>query len=335
MFDFNKVESTVKIDKAFILSKLSDAQIFRYYFGHFDLNTSYKSKFIKDNTPSTGFYISKSGKLIYNHLNGKVDKMDCFAFVQHLFNLDFKGTVNKIAYDFGLVSGNPAPVNKKVLDDLVDFDRDHKKETKISIIAAKWTDTNSKFWSNHEISIDELKREGVYPIKKLFINEKPISNPNDFIRYALTTERKKETLIKVYSPNPEDKFKWVNNIPLDHPFGIQTLNKTADYCVVTKSVKDMIILKKFFPAVIASQNESRSAISDSTMANLNRLFQFSCLAWDIDDTGLEAMTEMEEFGFVPMHLPIEFFEEGIKDFGDFVLKYGLKELDYIIQQIKP
>jgi hypothetical protein len=333
MFNFETVQPTVKVNKNFILSKLSDAQIFGYYFGRFNLRETYKSKFVKENNPSTGFYISKSGKIIYNHLNDKMPKMDCFAFVQQLYGLDFKQTVNKIAFDFGLISGNPNPVSKKIMDELVDFDREHKKENKISIIADKWNSDNLAFWKEYGITVDELKRESIYPIKKLFLNERIIYNPNNHNRYALTLEHKGETLIKVYSPNPDDKFKWINNIPLDVPFGLKTLNKDVNRIVVTKSQKDLIILKKFFPAVIATQNESRSAISKSTLKNIKRLYTEHFLTFDNDETGLNVMTEMEELGFFTFTVPVEFFDEGITDWSDLAKAYGLKEVEFTLTEI--
>ena len=102
MFNFNDVEVPKRLNRDFVLSKVSDAMIFGYYFGKFNLKSIYPSKFHKDKNPSSGFYVSKSGKIIYNHLNGKEPKMDCFEFVKKLYNCEFRDAVKRIALDFGL-----------------------------------------------------------------------------------------------------------------------------------------------------------------------------------------------------------------------------------------
>lgn len=331
MFDFNSVETPHRLNRDFVLSRITDAQIFYYYFGKFDLKSVYPSKFHKDRNPSTGFYISKSGKIIYNHLNGKEPKMDCFAFVQRLYNCEFKDAVKRIAVDFGLVGNNKTPIPKEKMQALANFDRSHKKETKINFVPASWNSENLAFWKEYYITEDELKREGVYPIKRLYINEQYIPNKTNSLRYALTVPYKNELLTKVYSPGGTDQLKWVSNIPIDIPFGVTTLDKSANKCFIGKAVKDKMVIQKFLPAVLASQNESKSALSSRTIEKLFNYFKENWIGWDNDETGLQAMEEMEQFGFKTLCVPIELYKEGIKDYSDLAKAKGLKAVEKLFK----
>lgn len=338
MFDFQKIEVPKKLNIDFILSKISDAMIWGYYFGKFDLKSVYPSKFgagkHKDRNPSTGFYISSAGKIIYNHFNGNEPKMDCFAFVARLYNCSISDAIKRIAADFGLVTGQATPMADRVLKDLAAFDKSYKKETRIHVVPGKWSEQDRDFWKSYHITKQELENEGVYPIKKLYINDIFIPNKNNSMRFALTVSYKNELRIKVYSPGGTDTLKWVSNIPLDRPFGINTLNKQGAFSVTTKSVKDMIILKKFLPSVLASQNESKSAMSEETCKKLWFYFDDNnYIAWDCDDPGFAAMDEMETLGFKTIRIPKELYEqEGIKDFADLAKEKGLKEVENLLRQ---
>lgn len=323
MFNFDKVEAPQRLNRDFVLSKVTDAQIFYYYFGKFDLRGVYPSKFHKDRTPSTGFYVSKSGKLIYNHFNEKEPKMDCFAYVQRMYNCQFKDAVKRIALDFGLLGKGNSEVSAQTLAGLANFDRTYKKETKIHFVAKKWDSEALAFFNRFHIDRSELKRDGYYYIDKLYINEQFIPNNANCMRFALTVPYKDQRLTKVYSPGGTDQLKWVSNIPLDMPFGLDKLDKTAPFSFGAKALKDMTVIKKFLPAVYATQNESQSAMSEKTMKMLKFYYPKNYLGWDNDETGLEAMAEMEPKGFTP--LPIENPET--KDYSDFVEAKDLKGLE--------
>jgi hypothetical protein len=333
MFDFKTVESPKKINRDFILSKISEAQIFGYYHGPFKIGQIYCSKLRRDKNPSCGFYVSKSGKLIYNDLARKDWAFDCFAFVEKLYNLSFSDAIKKIASDFGLVTGIQTTEVKKVIKQLKDFDKSFKKDTRIIFSADKWNDSNLAYWKQYHITKQELEREGIYPIKRLFINDFPVSNPNNENRYALTLMNKGEMRTKIYAPGSET-LRWITNIPLDVPFGMDTLKYGSPFCFVAKAQKDRIILMKFLRSVIASQNESEGAL-DTVAKKLLFNFPDNYLGWDPDEKGLSEMAAMEEKGFKPLHLPIEQFEkEGIKDYADLAKVKGLGAIEQFLKQNK-
>jgi hypothetical protein len=329
MFEFRNVEAPQKLNKDFILSKISDVMIMGYYFGEFKIGDVYHSKFRKDRKASTGFYISKSGKIIYNDLSTG-EKADAFQFVQNLYKCDFKTAVQRIAEDFGLLSNHRNATASQVMEQMKNFDRKHKKRTKINFKATRWTDDNLMYWKQYHITKQELEREGVYPIKSLYINEVFIPNKDINYRYALTLIHKKEMLTKVLSPYDAD-LKWLSSIPLDIPFGLDSLPYKSDKSFGAKAQKDRIIILKFLTDVYANQNETSSAFSKNTKETLFFNYSQNYLGWDNDETGKEGMTEMEIEGFIPVPVPDLLLEKyGIKDWSDLAKERGLKAVEKLL-----
>lgn len=331
MFDFKEVKATHKLNKDFILSRISDSMIFGYYHGPFKIGEIYSSKFRKDRSPSAGFYVSSSGKLIYNDLGRNGEKFDAFAFVQRLYNLSFSDAIKRIATDFGLLTNVQSAAAKKVMSDMANFEKKMRAETKIHFVADKWNSENFAFWKEYGITVDELKSNDIYPIKKLYIAEKFIPNRDNNLRYALCVPMKDELKTKVYSPGAED-LKWVSNIPNDIPFGLDRLKFNTEHVFVAKAQKDRLIIQKFLDS-IASQNESVHAISvqaDRTM-KFNYTNQFC--GWDNDWPGLRGMVGMRAKGYTPIYVPVEMrIKEGIKDFSDLAKAKGLKAVEKLLKQ---
>ena len=153
MIDFSQVDAPVNVTKEFILARLSEEEIFFYYFGRFELGKVYPSKLRKDGNPSTGFYINKTGNIIYNDLSTG-EKNNCFTFVSKLFQISHRDALNKIALDFGLVSSNTIkPIAQTILNQGIEFDRELKKDTLIQFIPyPQFTALQIAYWAQYDIS---------------------------------------------------------------------------------------------------------------------------------------------------------------------------------------
>lgn len=333
MFDFSKIYSA-PVNTDFILSKVADSVIFYQYFGPFELGKVYKSKFRKDRNPSTGFYVNKLGRLIYNDITTG-EKLDCFAFVAKLYNISYSDAIKKIGNDFGIIGDSKQSiVSAATFKAASEIDKDCKQKTIIQVKPNRWKEENLAYWREFEISQKELEENDVYPIGDLYINKQKIYNPHNYLRYAYRLKYNGEEFIKIYSPH-DTKMKWVSNIPLYIPFGLDTLPQSGDKLIVTKSQKDRIVLKKLFPAVIASQNESESALSSEIQEIIknNHDFKRKIIFWDNDPTGVEACKKFNEKGFGYFNIPKECYEKfKIKDASDYVAYYGIDALADLLKE---
>lgn len=333
MFDFSKVYSC-PINKSFLLSKLSEEAIFFYYFGKpFKLGERYSSPFRKDRNPSMGFYINKNGFLTCNDFRTG-EKLDCVAFVSKLYNITYGEAIKKIAGDFGLISSEEGvKVSINSLKSLESFDRDFKKNTLIQIVPSKWEKRHLNYWKLYEITKEELIREKIYPVKELYINKVKIGNRGNYIRFAYLQQHEGKNYFKIYTPDDTYGCKWFSNIPIFVPFNIDSLDYSNDTIYITKSKKDLVILKKLFKNVIATQNESESALNNETCSHLLEKFKKRIIIWDNDETGVENCKKFNEKGFDYFNIPYSEYEKyKIKDPSDYVRYYGLEALEELFKQ---
>jgi len=337
MYDFGKVSPSVNLTTDWILSRISDAQIFFQYHGRFKLGVGCKSSLRKDENPSVTFFIGDSGRIIYwDFRDGK--GMDCFAYVQALYNCSFKRSLEIIAEDFGLISKKGIKISPKLMAAANDLDRSVKRNTLIQFTKKPWqlgTGNNLSFWTLYELEQADLEREEVYAVDRLFLNKQEIITPPGVHRFAKCVryeENGEEKVgVKIYSPY-DLKMKWLSSIPLHVPFGLDKLQYQSNMVIVTKSFKDMMVLKKIFPDVIATQNESEAALPESVINQLNDSFDKKIIIFDNDETGINNSKKFNERGFGYFNIPNKQRERfGIKDCADYVKVYGLEELKNLLR----
>lgn len=329
MIDFNQIDSAKHITPEFILSKVTERQIFNYYFGNFDVNSAYPSKFRRDRSPSTGFYVNAENRILYNDFKTG-EKHNCFTFVAKLYNIKYGEALKKIAADFGLTRGNntPAFITNFKDEPLV------KKERIIQIEEDNWQSHHIAYWKQYEISVDDLKKENVYPVKKLFIDKSEKSVEELCFAYLVEEKIKGKvvkTYLKIYQPYSE-RYKWLSNVPLTVPFGLSSLRYGTDHCIIGKAQKDRLILLKLFESVIGTQNESEAALPDHLVKHLTFHFPRRTIIWDADETGVTNCTKFNSRGFGYFNTPKCYLDRGIKDVSDYVKTFGLKALEILLKE---
>lgn len=321
------------IDVNYLLSQVDEAQIFCHYFGEFSFGRTYSSVFRQDDTPSTGFYISQSGKIIYNDL-ATGEKYDCIDFVCKKFNIEYKDALYKIACDFGVIEcEGVAPIKKYDINKTQLVSDELKRETIIKIQPDNWSNSYLDFWKQFSIFQEELEQNKIYPIKKLYINDNLIPNYSNNVRFAFIVEYDNVSYKKIYTPFAKNKkFKWISNVPLYIPFGFNSLPYNSDTLIITKAQKDRIIFKKYFTDVIGLQNESIGALKQKTINYLKKRYKRIFINTDLDSAGKKALEHYTSIGFEPLMLPDLFYEKyGIKDVGDFVKEYGIERFEKFLK----
>ncbi len=317
MFNFSKV--SVYVDENYVLSRVSESTIFSNYFGKFELGKIYSSPFRKDRNPSTGFYISRSGNLIFNDIKTG-EKLNCFRFVGKLYGLSYNQAITKVAEDFGLIKGFMPRFDASRT---FNIDEDVKKETLIQFHPGKWSRMYLDYWKQGDIEEEDLPKDELFPVSQLFLNKREIATNE--IRFAQVVKHEGKDYTKIYSPYSKT-MKWLSNIPLSVPFGMNSLLGLSDTVFIAKSFKDMLVLKKIFTDVIATQNESEAALTTAIQEEL-KSYKNKIIVWDNDETGVENCKKFNDKGFGYFNIPRDYYLNfGIKDPFDFVSYYGLREL---------
>ena len=300
---------------------VDDEDIFTRYFGDFELNRTYSSKFRRDRNPSTSFYRNKSGTLEYiDYANDEI--LTSISFVMKLFGATYGRAIEIIASDFGIVQGQVREKSKAIKKYAP------RKEKEIRVGVDSWKQHHLNYWNQYTITQKELEENNVYPVSKLVVDGKDITVCKDDVRFAyLIRDLKGDSYVKIYTPYSSD-YKWVSNCNNKLPFGLYELPFKSNRLIISKSQKDRIILKRHFTDVIATQNESHSALDEEVITLINSNYDDVWINFDNDETGKkESKYYCDKYGWNSLSVPDIYYEKlAVKDISDLVKERGNEAL---------
>jgi hypothetical protein len=291
MFEFSFGES---ITKEFILSKVSEEEIFCYYL---EINSISKklirNRLRKDNNPTCGFYRNSKGDL-YLHDFATGDFYNCFSLVMSLYSVNFYQALKIIANDFGLKEFKNIQKNELTpVSDVKKFV--DSGMSKIQIERKDYTQEELDWWLQYGITYKTLKKFRVYSCKSVFLNDNlfsMIKNPNMAFGYYGGKMDGKE-LWRVYYPFNKNKgIRFLTNWPAKKIQGFETLPKSGNVLVITKSMKDCMCLYEFGIPAIAPNSENLF-ISDSVLEQLKSRFKNIIVIYDSDLAGISNMSKIK------------------------------------------
>jgi hypothetical protein len=319
-----------QLTKESILSKIDDYNIITYYLGQ---EINFKKKFPSpfrekgsDNKPNLCFFSSDDRILFKDFANGYSG--DCFKFVQELFNLNFFQALVKIDKDFGLGIQSSTKSKVQVIEKP---DSIHKQTKLIQIVSRAFTKEELGYWEDYHIKEAELRDKNVFSIEKLYINKQLIPNFHKELRFAYLFD----DYLKIYSPLSQE-FKWISSCPNDFISGFDEIKYKifkgiqSKRLIISKSVKDELVLSKFFKDVCSTQNESSASINQENMEWILKGYKPEdvYISYDNDSAGVEASKYYtQNYGFNYINVPRIYRRENIKDWADLVKHKGLDTME--------
>lgn len=322
MLDF---EFTPDITKEFLQSKYSDETYFEHYLGFPVTKKLFTSVLRSDKKPTCSFYRNKNGDLIYKDF-GTGDGFNFIGLVMEMFNLNYYQAITKIASDFGLIKTNVVSVkaeikesSSKILD---------TGPTYIQVTTKPFSKEELDWWNKFGIEQELLDKYKVFSCEHVFINGRlsVSSTPNNYIfGYYFGTDNGRE-LWKIYMPLRK-KFRFLNNISMDVLQGYEQLPESGPLLVITKSMKDSIVLNRLgIPAV--APNSEVLIISQEQMDEFHKRFKYIVFYWDRDYAGVTNLQKIRK-----TYPECAYFinpKNTAKDLSDCVEKFGLR---YVRDQI--
>lgn len=322
MLDF---EFTPDITKEFLQSKYSDETYFEHYLGFPVTKKLFTSVLRSDKKPTCSFYRNKNGDLIYKDF-GTGDSFNFIGLVMEMFNLNYYQAITKIASDFGLIKTNVVSVkaeikesSSKILD---------TGPTYIQVTTKLFSEEELDWWNKFGIEQELLDKYKVFSCEHVFINGRlsVSSTPNNYIfGYYFGTDNGRE-LWKIYMPLRK-KFRFLNNISMDVLQGYEQLPESGPLLVITKSMKDSIVLNRLgIPAV--APNSEVLIISQEQMDEFHKRFKYIVFYWDRDYAGVTNLQKIRK-----TYPECAYFinpKNTAKDLSDCVEKFGLR---YVRDQI--
>ena len=342
-FDMSTYEPPIRVTAEMVLSQVDDLLIYRYYLGPFRLGPKIKNPFRTDIHPSFGvFYGTRTLKLMWKDFKTE-ESGDCFNLVGKLFGLTYYGAIEKVAVDFGIIKGQSI-VTKKQIEEARAFKEEfQKREFLIQVERRPMDDEELAYWAQYNITKQDLLREHIYGINKIWINKRRMNLSNTFHFAYYFPEQDKW---KIYSPYDTEK-KWFGNISTYQMEGLDdvhvsyvggvdgTVEEPGDPIIITKSRKDRIILKKLYHNVCSSQNESEAAIPKE-MDEIFDMAEAKYCWFDSDEPGKSANRRLNHRGYKWINVPNELYEKHkLKDPGDVIKHFGWeKGSEVLVNEMK-
>lgn len=313
------LKNAPSITKEFILSRISEEDIFRYYVPHLvEFGKNFKSELYSDTKPSCSIKRFSNG-LLYKDF-GTGDVYDCFGYVQAKFHCNFQECLKIIACDFNLIKIT-AYIPTNIAFGIPSKEKVTVVETEIKIRSHKFERKDLAYWNSYGVTNEFLALEKIKAISYYWINGNRFKAEN--YSYAYIGGNYK---YKIYQPFSE--YKWFGNLNKTI-LGYDILPKTGDILFITSSFKDVGCLYGSGYSAIDLGSET-SNISQLTLDFLKERFKRVVLYYDNDETGIAlAETKAKEWSIEFIHNPIG----EPKDPSDYYKKYGREKLNELIKSL--
>ena len=329
----NLVGKRSKVTIEEILKRITEYDIFRWYMPNKDwkVNKPTFSPFRNENNPS--FVIgNKYGRLSFIDFADTNRRGDCFDFVRMLFNFATVHDAAKLIdrdFGLGLGSGQATEEYKKIVAEYKQPEDVGKRYSLIQAVTRKFTNEELAYWAQYHQSIDDLRANNIYSIKKLYLNKQLFSLKENELRFGYLYDGH----WKIYRPFGDRKTKWVpNNVPITTMDGKEDI-KNCKVAFINKSKKDYMVMKKVFPCCCAVQNEGIACFSHENVEYLKANSDVQILSFDSDVTGVANSQQITKlFDFEYLNVPKIYLKEGIKDWADLAKAHGLGAIENYLKQ---
>lgn len=312
MYDSNRIKNKKPVTLDYILSKVSEHDIYSHYIGEFKVGMIYNSPFRKDKNPSFGiFYSRKTNKLLFKD-HGTGECGDVIKFVSLYTGI--------VKYDEILndIVSNLKITNKTKLQTLTVNEK--PEETVIGVVRQPFTKIDLDYWKQFGISKQTLNKYDVYSIKYYLCNgyvKGIYKDENPMFAYKVYDH------FKIYRPKGDKFTKWRNNLTEFDIQGYAQLPDTGDTLIITKSLKDVMCLHEMGYNAISPSSES-TFIPNIVIEALKKRFKRIIILFDRDGPGVRNSRKYSlKTGLEALFVNKKYAS---KDISDAIEKHGFTEI---------
>lgn len=335
-----------RITKEEILNRTTEYDIYSYYIDRrIEVGKVIRSPLRSDDkNPSFGIFKSKKYNSLLFKDQGTGETGDCFKFVQILLGLSYKDTLQEIWNNIIENKISKSTIGEKY------FYYIPSNKSSISIERKNYTKLDLDFWEQYGITRKLLDEYNVFPIRTFWYDDvkSTLEYTEDNPMYAY----KIFNSFKIYRPMSETrKDKWRSNctktdiqgfeqIPKEYTKFAKDLNKEVpedkkgELLIITKSLKDIMVLRRFKLLSIAPQSET-PVLDRSVVKWAKNAFKRVLILFDLDTTGESNSNKLAEVtGFEKISLPGHLNElYGIKDISDYMKEFGHDKTQELLNEI--
>lgn len=301
MYDKEKAKlSDITLD--WILSRVTEYDIYAHYLGQFKVGMIYNSPFRKDKNPSFGIFYSKRTKQLLFKDHGTGDCGNVIKFVSLYTGItNYNDILLDIVDKLKITSDTKLVSSKQYIA---------STETVIGVVRQDFTAEDINYWSQFNICIDTLKKFNVNSIKYYLCNgivKGIYKKENPMYAYKVYNN------FKIYRPLADKYTKWRNNLGQYDIQGFKQLPKTGNLLIITKSLKDVMCLYEMGISAISPASES-TFIPDDVLDNLKKRFKHILICFDRDTVGIKYLRRISlKTGLKPLLVHKKWKSKDISD----------------------
>lgn len=295
-----KLPDNITLD--WILSKVTEYDIYAKYIGQFKVGMIYNSPFRKDKNPSFGIYYSKRTKQLLFKDHGTGECGNVIKFVS-LFTgkTEYNDILSDIVDKLNITNNTKLVSSKQYI---------LPTETVIGVVRQEFTDVDINYWKQFNISINTLKKFNVNSIKYYLCNgivKGTYKRENPMYAYKVYNN------FKIYRPLADKYTKWRNNLTDYDIQGYEQLPQKGDILFITKSMKDVMCLHEMgYPAV--SPSSESTFLPKDVLEQLKTRFKRIIILFDRDTAGVKRSRKLSrETGLEAMFINKKFKAKDISD----------------------
>lgn len=295
-----KLPDNITLD--WILSKVTEYDIYAKYIGQFKVGMIYNSPFRKDKNPSFGIYYSKRTKQLLFKDHGTGECGNIIKFVS-LFTgkTEYNDILSDIVNKLNITNNTKLVSSKQYIP---------PTETVISVVRQEFNDVDINYWKQFNISINTLKKFNVNSIKYYLCNgivKGTYKRENPMYAYKVYNN------FKIYRPLADKYTKWRNNLTDYDIQGYEQLPQKGDILFITKSMKDVMCLHEMgYPAV--SPSSESTFLPKDVLEQLKTRFKRIIILFDRDTAGVKRSRKLSrETGLEAMFINKKFKAKDVSD----------------------
>ena len=295
-----KLPDNITLD--WILSKVTEYDIYAKYIGQFKVGMIYNSPFRKDKNPSFGIYYSKRTKQLLFKDHGTGECGNVIKFVS-LFTgkTEYNDILSDIVDKLNITNNTKLVSSKQYIQ---------PTETVIGVVRQEFTDVDINYWKQFNISINTLKKFNVNSIKHYLCNgivKGTYKRENPMYAYKVYNN------FKIYRPLADKYTKWRNNLTDYDIQGYEQLPQKGDILFITKSMKDVMCLHEMgYPAV--SPSSESTFLPKDVLEQLKTRFKRIIILFDRDTSGVKRSRKLSrETGLEAMFINKKFKAKDVSD----------------------
>lgn len=295
-----KLPDNITLD--WILSKVTEYDIYAKYIGQFKVGMIYNSPFRKDKNPSFGIYYSKRTKQLLFKDHGTGECGNVIKFVS-LFTgkTEYNDILSDIVNKLNITNNTKLVSSKQYIQ---------PTETVIGVVRQEFTDVDINYWKQFNISINTLKKFNVNSIKYYLCNgivKGTYKRENPMYAYKVYNN------FKIYRPLADKYTKWRNNLTDYDIQGYEQLPQKGDILFITKSMKDVMCLHEMgYPAV--SPSSESTFLPKDVLEQLKTRFKRIIILFDRDVAGVKRSRKLSrETGLEAIFINKKFKAKDVSD----------------------